>query len=336
MTAEVEAVTLDAFVDSMDRYKASVGNSTLVVAVSGGPDSMALCRLACEWSEYYGIKVVGLTVDHNLRESSAAEALQVSEWLNVFGMEHHTLSWGEGRDYLNRSKSPQSDARDARYHILCNWCNQNGASVILTGHHSDDQVETFLYRLIRGSGIDGLAAMDVHIKRSGISIVRPLLQFSKSNLVATCNTFNQPYIQDFSNHDEKYTRVRIRKLITEFAKEGLDQDRLLNTIAHIRRAKSAITSFVDQFMEDHVVRHRNGSLSFSLKAFSDSPVEIALRVLAKCLMTVGNKRYTPRFSSLIDLYTCLHSADWSSRTLHDCKISCVDKEVLICEEYSNI
>ncbi|MBP02211.1 MAG: tRNA lysidine(34) synthetase TilS [Rhodospirillaceae bacterium] len=336
MTGDGYPVTLNSFLESMDSFRAVTEKNMLAVAVSGGADSIALCRLAHEWGSGRDIDVVGLTVDHKLRDSSKAEALQVSAWLNAFGMKHYTLSWADGIEYSKKAQSMQSVAREARYNLLCEWCNNNNVSVILMGHHADDQVETFLYRLIRGSGIDGLSAMEPAIVRSGVNILRPLLNFSKSELVATCDRFSQPFIEDPSNIDHKYARVRIRKLIAEFDKEGLSLDRLINTIGHIKRAKSAITHFVDEIIEDHVIYHENGSLSIPLQVFLHSPTEVALRLLARCLMIVGKKGYTTRFKSLMNLYQELCREGRSARTLHGCKISCKNKEVLICVENINV
>ena len=301
---------------------------SIAIAVSGGPDSMALSCLAKDWAEESGLHLLGLTVDHRLRANAGQEAEQVHGWYKDLGLDHHVLVWEEGPSVGQLDRSPQAAAREARFELLCAWCRDRGISTVLLAHHADDQIETFLQRLVRGSGVDGLAAMAPKMKREGIEILRPLLSRSKADLIATCKAYEQPWIEDPSNQDEQYSRVRLRKLLSVLAAEGLSKDRLLDTVHHMQRVKDAIDHAVDEVFESAARRSDVGSLSIDLNVLLAAPEEVGLRCLARCLCQVSGAHYPPRFERLSRLYQALSTADWWDRTLHGCQVrvadSCLD------------
>lgn len=305
---------------------------TMAVAVSGGPDSMALCRLVQVWSDNKGIKLIGLTVDHGLRPDAAQEAGQVSQWLKHRGMSHQTLVWEEGKTVGQLERSPQAAARDARFELMCRWCRDNGVLRLLIAHHADDQAETFLHRLVRGSGVDGLAAMAPETVRHGITLLRPLLRRFKADLIATCKAFDQPWIDDPSNDDDRYTRVRLRKLLSALEKEGFNTDRLLNTVTHMQRAKAAIDSAVTNVMRDAVRQTEPEALAVDYAVLKAAPEEVGLRCLARCLCQLSGAAYPPRFESLAHVYGALGTAEWSDRTLHGCQLRVTDGTLLVTPE----
>ncbi len=307
-----------------ERQMEVLGPFTLVervaLAVSGGPDSMALSRLAHLWGGKTGIKITGLTVDHRLRADAAQEAQQVADWFALLGLDHHTLQWWDGDSVGQLDRSPQAAARDARFALMCNWCSDNGVTNLLVAHHADDQAETFLYRLIRGSGVDGLAAMAQKIKREGVTLLRPLLEWPKADLIATCQHYDQTWINDPSNQDDRYTRVRLRKLLSALETEGFSSDRLLNTVTHMQRAKAAIDYAVDGLTRDTVRHTESGALTIDLEGLKTAPDEVGLRCLARCLCQVSGATYPPRFESLLRVYSALSTTDWSDRTLLGCQL----------------
>ena len=333
--AGVTAVDADTFDVAMAAFNVS-GEARLAVAVSGGADSMSLLLLLRAWYAERGLTLTALTVDHRLRAESGGEAAQVAAWCESLGVPHFTLSWEEGDAYRNATASPQAAARDARYELLTKWCRDNGCGYLCVAHHADDQVETFLLRLARGSGVDGLAAIAPETVRDGITLLRPLLDFPKAALRATCVAAAQQWIEDPSNESPRSARVRFRQARAQLAAEGLDDDRLLATVAHMRRARAALKAG----MQSHLARtswwDSWGAVHLSVRAFLNAPDEIVLRALARLLMAVSGQTYGPRFERLSRLYGALTAGPWRDATLHGCHIVRDGTEVMICREAAAI
>jgi len=186
------AETIDIFC----RKLVSTGqHKTIAVAVSGGPDSMALCLLMNTWAQKNQFKLVALTVDHRLREGSLKEAQIVQEWMALHSIDHHILTWEHGPI----TTGIQKKAREARYNLLTNFCQQNNIQIVCTAHHAADQIETFLMRLSKGSGLEGLSVMQERSLRGNITIARPLLSTQPEMLKEYLQAVSQEYIQDPSN-----------------------------------------------------------------------------------------------------------------------------------------
>ncbi|MGH6981766.1 MAG: tRNA lysidine(34) synthetase TilS, partial [Stellaceae bacterium] len=200
-------VAAPEFADAMAALGPFERRPRVAVAVSGGADSMALLLLAREWAAARQGDVTALTIDHKLRPEAAKEARRVARWCKARGVVHRTLAW--------RGKKPKGDiqaaARAARYRLLEDWCVDAGVLHLLLAHHQDDQAETFLLRLARGSGLDGLAAIAPVAERPGCRLLRPLLAMSHGRLVATLEARGQVWLDDPSNDNERYARVRMRK-----------------------------------------------------------------------------------------------------------------------------
>ena len=195
---------------------------SVLIGVSGGPDSMALLRLALLWAEAPGRpRIVAATVDHGLRPDSAAEAAQVANWCAALGVPHRVLCW-EGEKPAARI---QERARDARYRLLVDHTGVEGCDTLFTAHHMDDQAETVLIRMARGSGVSGLAAMRPVVLREGVRHGRPLLGWRKEELIRICAESGQPYFTDPSNANPRYARTRLRTLAPTLA-DGLAVSRV--------------------------------------------------------------------------------------------------------------
>jgi len=181
----------------------------VALAVSGGPDSLALMRLAARWRAELGLalKLSVLTVDHGLRASSREEAELVGRMASALGLPHAILTW-EGKE--PHSRSLQARARAARYDLMVAYCHEHDIPVLVTAHHLDDQAETFLMRLKRGSGLDGLAAIPERGAWAGITVLRPLLDVPKARLVATLDEAGIAFVSDPSNVDPRFERARVR------------------------------------------------------------------------------------------------------------------------------
>ena len=310
--------------------------SHLAVAVSGGADSTALLRLLQLWAAPRHVRLTALTVDHCLRAAAADEVRQVAQWCAALGVAHAALTWDEGAALVGATRSPQAEAREARYGLMTAWCREHSAAAICLAHHADDQVETFLMRLARGSGVDGLAAMLPETVRDGVRLLRPLLGEPKAALQATCAAFGQSWIDDPSNQNRAATRVRFRQARALLAAEGLDDARLLQTVAHMQRARDALGSAVDALLARNCRWDDYGVARFDLAAFSEAPEEIALRFLAAILCRASGAVYAPRFERLTRLYRALSTGPWRDATLHGCGISRAGGDVLIFREAAAI
>src|SRR5205085_3421398 len=178
----------------------------IAVAVSGGPDSLALTILADRWARERGGRLAALTVDHQLRPESAEEARIVGGWLAARGIAHHVLVWTDPKP----ATGIQEAARAARYRLLAGWCHEQGCLHLLTAHHREDQAETYLIRCRAGSGLDGLAGMSAVREMAGLRLVRPLLALPKARLTALLETERQPFLSDPSNRNPIFERARLR------------------------------------------------------------------------------------------------------------------------------
>ena len=182
--------------------------SHIAVGVSGGPDSLALSWLLHRWCEQIGIRLIALTVDHRLRPNSSKDARNVFLWLKSWGLNCIILPWVGNKP----STGIQETARIARYKLMIDWCIENGVRDLALAHHQEDQAETFLMRLSRGSVIDGLACMREVTLREGVRLLRPLLTVPKSRLRATLKSQNQGWLEDPANSNPAFTRTLIRDL----------------------------------------------------------------------------------------------------------------------------
>lgn len=289
----------------------------LVVAVSGGADSMALCLLAHDWAQTYGGRVIGLTVEHGLREESAAEAAQVGQWLVAYGIEHHILPL-DGLD--PNQPNLQETARDARYHALCSWCREHGILHLLLAHHSDDQAETFIMRMARGSGVDGLAGMAVLSQRDGIQLLRPLLNVSKARLCATLEAYGQPWIEDASNQSSAYTRNRIRQVIERLEKGEVTAEKFAHATAELGRVRASLETITARHLTRYVEIFPEGYAQAKLALFEEEQ-DLALRALAALITTIGGNATKPRMDHLERALDTIRSGSFQRLTLGGCFVT---------------
>jgi tRNA(Ile)-lysidine synthase len=293
------------------------------VALSGGGDSLALMFLLRDWARARGLPVpVALIVDHALREGSRAEALKAARWAKAAGVSAHILT--------RRGKAPAADieaaAREARYRLLGDFIRKHELKAVYVAHNADDQAETFILRLARGSGVDGLAAMSAVSPWpvagfNGLVLIRPLLGFTRAELRQLLTGRGQDWIEDPMNQDPRFARVRVRQTWPMLAALGLDKARILDTAAHLARARAALEA-VAAALEAEACRPAENGLLVDAALLAAAPAELALRVLAAALMAVSGQAYRPRFARLERLYNALlGGALKGGRTLHGCKIA---------------
>ncbi len=291
------------------------GATAAAVAVSGGPDSLALALLAAAWAKEQGVALTALTVDHGLRPESATEAGQVGRWLADRRIPHQTLRW----DGVKPTANIQAIARQARYDLLASWCRAHGVSVLLLGHHADDQIETFLLRLGRGSGLRGLSGMRPVTACAGVTVLRPLLDFSKADLQATVAAAGQAWLEDPSNHHPHFSRSQVRDLAAQLPAAGISAQRVLLAVRNLQRASDAIDTLVAERLRLACDMRPEGYAVLS-EAALEGPDELALRTLAAVLQMVGGKIQTGRLDALEALLTELRQAQRVRRTLQGCGV----------------
>ncbi len=299
----------------------------VAVAVSGGADSMALALLADDFARSRGGMVTALTVDHRLRPEAAAEAAQVASWLGARGIAHRTL--------VREGPAPQGDiqaaARDARYRLLEDFCARVGVLHLLTAHHREDQGETLLLRLARGSGLDGLAAIPAVSERAACRVLRPLLGVARARLAATLAATGQPWIEDPSNRDPAYARVRLRRAAAVLAAEGLTPERLADTASRLGRARIALEGEVAALLARVAWLDPGGFAWLDPAPLRQAAEEIALRALAALLACVAGTPYPPRLDGIERLLGELRGLA-RGRTLGGCVVVPRRGSVLICRE----
>jgi tRNA(Ile)-lysidine synthase len=262
----------------------------LLLAVSGGPDSTALMLLMARWRAGLarGPKLIAATVDHGLRPEATAEARAVAKLARKLGIPHRTLRWS-GR---KPKTGIQQAAREARYRLLAQAARQAGAVAIVTAHTLDDQAETVLFRLARGSGLTGLSGM----RRTGavpgtdkLALVRPLLGIPKSRLLATLRAESIAFADDPSNRDPRFTRPRLRALLPRLADEGLDAQRLARLSVRAARAEAALDAIMRRSYARLAERQKSGAIRMAAPEFMALPEEIGLRVLGRAVTELGDE-----------------------------------------------
>jgi len=329
MTIDSEPLRAAEFAALMQRFQPFEPSPRLAVAVSGGADSMALTLLAHEWARAAGGMITALTVDHRLRPQSAAEAIQVGRWLAARGIAHRVLTRAGGESGV---RGIQAAARAARYALLEEWCRVEGVLHLLIAHHREDQAETLLLRLARGSGLDGLAAMSAAAERAHCRVLRPLLRVPRDRLLATLSAAGQRWIDDPSNHDRAYARVRLRQSEPRLAEAGLTAARLAVAAARLGAARVTLEAEVAMLLARAVELHPGGFARLDNVALAEKPAALGLRALSAVLGAVGGALYPPRSARLDRLYRELCQGLRGGRTLGGCRLLPRRGGVLVCRE----
>jgi tRNA(Ile)-lysidine synthase len=268
----------------------------LVLAVSGGPDSLALMWLAARWRRAFarGPELLAVTVDHGLRAESADEAAAVQRLATRLGLQHRTMRWSGAKP---KTGLPAA-ARAARYRLLAKAAQDHGATHVLTAHTRDDQAETLLMRMLRGSGIAGLAAMARQVPREGVVLARPFLDISKGQLIATLGKARIPFADDPTNRDPHFTRPRLRALMPALAAEGGDARALARLASRLARANAAVEVLTDGAERYLALRDaaagpagakQPGIKNFGLASFVALPEEIKVRLLQRAIDRLGHE-----------------------------------------------
>jgi tRNA(Ile)-lysidine synthase len=302
MPTPAEPIRPDELDGLFARFFAASAPARAALAVSGGSDSTALMVLFADWlrraDRSPGDHVV-LTVDHGLRPESAGEAREVGARAGALGFRHQTLVW-EGP---KPATGLQAAARLARYRLMADYARVHGLALVLTGHTADDQAETLIMRLARGSGLDGLAAMAPlsalpvpdagDPSTSALSIARPLLEVPKARLRATLESRDVPWIEDPSNEHPAFERTRLRAAREGLEALGLSADKLGLSARRLQRAREAVERAVADFCapdRHHVAVDPCGVIRIDGDALRAAPAEIVVRVLSWAVAGAGGSQ----------------------------------------------
>ncbi len=318
--------------DAFDELMADLGpfesRPHLAVAVSGGADSLCLAILAARWAGRRAGRVTALSVDHGLRAEAGEEVRRAGEWLKPKGIGHQILSWPGPKPVTG----VQAAARAARYRLMGDWCRQAGVLHLALAHTLDDQAETFFLRLGAGSGPDGLAAMAAVRETADVRLLRPLLGVAKAALLATLEAEGQEWIEDPSNRDRAFARVRVRRAMAE---GGLDASSVARAAHRFGRARVALEAAASALLARAVWVHPAGYAWLDPKALMAAPDDVSLRALGRVVAAVGGREHGPRVEKLERLHGQLAAgilAKTLSRTLSGCRIIATAGKVLACRE----
>lgn len=303
----------------------------LAVACSGGPDSLALTVLAARWAAERGGSATALIVDHGLRASSSAEVAATVRRLAARGIAAEVLPWAGPKP----ATGVQAAARAARYERLQGWCRAHGVLHLLTAHHLDDQAETLLMRLARGGEGDGLAAMSALLELADCRLLRPLLSVRGERLATTLRAAGLEWVDDPSNDDPRYERVRIRRAL---AAAGLDPLGLAASAAGHARARMALEAASARLLADSASLSPAGFARLDPAAVAAASEEVARHALARLLQAIGGRTYAPAAASLGRLLAGIVRDGGAARgTLGGCRLaSAPGGDLLVAREARNL
>jgi tRNA(Ile)-lysidine synthase len=298
--------------------------AVLILAVSGGADSMAMMHLVARWSKLHPVgrrKLVVATVDHGLRPSSRAEAVWVGQQARAIGLDHEVLLW-EG---AKPATGVQEAARTARYRLLAElgWrLGGAGPAAIVTAHTEDDQAETFLMRLARGSGLDGLTGMSAERligREAGCKLARPLLRIAGARLKATLEAHKLAWIEDPSNDCDRFERVRLRKARAGLEAIGLTSEKIALSARRLERAREALEAAALELQKAAGLDNHAGMFaSFEARPFAAAAEDVRLRLVARLLAAFGGQHEPARLAKLESLIARMGEADFEAATLGGC------------------
>lgn len=284
------------------------------VAVSGGSDSLALLILLADWSSQGGPAVFAATVDHGLRAESTDEAAYVSKICAGLGVPHATLNWHKKEINGNL----QDSARRARYDLLAKWARDKQLETVAIAHTLDDVAETFVMRLARDAGIDGLAAMKESWRHGSVRFVRPALALSRSDLQRELRSRQITWIDDPSNEDDRHERARIRKALSKLDDLGICSHTLARTAHRMAEVRRTLYHYVCLAAKDIATFHQ-GDAFLDAEGFHALAPDIARRLLQEILLWISGASYPPRGHALNLLLNAIRGG--TGMTLHGCIIT---------------
>ncbi len=304
-------------------------SDNFIVAVSGGADSLALSFLTKIYSIEKSIKAKYIMVDHKLRKNSTKETIFAKKLLQKLKCKLIIVTW-KGKKPKNNI---QSVAREKRYSLLINKAKKFKINNILLAHHKDDLFENFFIRILRGSGLNGIASFDKRSKEKNINLIRPLLNFSKQDLESLSKHVFKSFIQDPSNENEFFKRIKIRKLLKNLQSEGLDLKKFNLTIQNLKIANESIKSFTKKNLYyNSTINYKNKSILLN-KEFFNQPKEIIFRSFTEVIKIVGKKYYPARGKKIVKIINIINEGNFHKTTLGNCLIKKVNQTIIVSKEH---
>ena len=298
------------------------------VGVSGGPDSLSLAFLSKVYSIKNRVEAKFFIVDHRIRKESTVEAKLVQKILKKIFINSKILTW-KGK---KPKKNIQSLARKKRYELMYAECDKNKMDNLLIGHHQDDLFENFFIRMLRGSGLKGLISLDKKTKIGNKNIMRPLIDQTKDDLTYISKKVFNSYIKDPSNKDEKFQRIKIRKLITELETNGLDKKKLLSTINNLKYSNNVVNFYVAENLRKNSFFFDKDNKLFLNRSFFLQPYEVIFRGLSKALKLIGKKYYPVRGKKLDKIISDIQNNHLLRVTLGGCIVEKANQTIIITKE----
>lgn len=299
-----------------------------IVAVSGGSDSKALSYLAKIYSIKKLLNVKYFIVDHKLRKNSTLEANFVQKNLKKFSINLNILTWHGTKPKNNI----QSTARKKRYNLLVNQAKKFKIKNILLGHHLDDLFENFFIRILRGSGLNGLVSLDQKTQYEKINLIRPLINFDKKDLIYISNRIFGSYVEDPSNKDDKFKRVKIRNFLKKLEMEGLDRNKFFLTIKNLKFANETIKFYNKKNLEENTFFSKDKKVVLLKKEFFYQSQEVVFRSFSEIIKFIGKKYYPSRGKKIDKIVKLIKSNSSIKITLGGCIIKKVNETVIISKE----
>ena len=320
----IEKVSQLDFMENMKNYKI---NNHFAVAVSGGPDSVALMLLSNEYANQLNIQMTVICIDHNLREFSSTEVKWVRDQARKLGASFISSKIPKNNLHTNL----MSYARDVRYKELYRICSRKKIKTLLTAHHLDDEIENFLMRLVRGSGIKGLSSLKEKsmVNNNRLKLVRPLLSYPKKSLVKYLSSKKQSYVSDPTNSNLNFDRSRMRLLSETLIEEGFSKNRFSIVIKNLKNANEAVDELISIYVPKIFIFYDNNKIKINLKNFYQSSEEIQFRILSKLIRFVGFSDKIPRSKSIMQLISDFKSNQFKRSSLSGCQFI-KEKTFVIC------
>ena len=303
---------------------------TFLIAVSGGPDSLALTALAKSYSYENKCKIYYVLVDHNLRKDSSLEAISVKKLLKKNQINLNIL---KNKELIK--KNVQSEARRIRYSLLTNFCKKRRIKTILTAHNFEDQVETFFIRLSRGSGLEGLSSMkQINKTNNNINLVRPLLDVKKIQLIKISKVIFGRFYKDPTNKNTKYLRTRIRNLKKSLEASGINYDQVFRSIKNLASSRDTLELYFNKIYKETVKKKKN-KIFIRLEGFNSLNKEMKMRVFKKSIKDFTNSYYSPRSKKIFNLIDQIRAKKNPKLTLGGCIISREKNHIILKKEKKN-
>ncbi len=303
-------------------------NKSFIVAVSGGPDSLALSFLSKIYSIKKSLDVKYFIVDHRLRKNSTSEAKYIQKKLNNLNIKLNILTW-KG---FKPKKNIQSIAREKRYELLCDRAKKYRIENILVAHHLDDLFENFFIRILRGSGLHGLISLDKESQINNVNLIRPLINIDKDDLVYISKIVFRSYVEDPSNKNDKFKRVKVRNLLKDLSLEGLDRNKFFLTIKNLKFANENIKFYTKKNLKENVTILQKKQCAILKKNFFSQSEEVIFRSFGEVIKTIGKKYYTVRGKKIDKIINLAKSKSSFKVTLGGCLIKKVNETVILSKE----